>query len=396
MAGGGLRVLAVATKTVDDAGVDPYRDLTLLGLVGLLDPPREEVRPAIESAQKAGVRVVMVTGDQPATARNVAVAVGLVDNGDAESILGADLSGPEALTDQGRRHLLRAPIFARVSPEQKLNLMAVHQDAGSIVAMTGDGVNDAPALKKADIGIAMGQRGTQVAREAADMVLKDDAFSTIVVAIEQGRAIFNNIRRFVLYLLSCNVAEVMVVALASLVNAPLPIRPLQILFLNLVTDVFPALALGVGEGDPGLMEGSPRDPEEPIMTKEHWLAVGGYGAAITLSVLGAFAMALTWLDMREGQAVTISFLTLAFAQLWHVFNMRDRGSDFLRNDVVGNPWVWGSLGLCVGLLLAAVYVPVFADVLGVADPGWKGWVLVTGMSLIPWAIGQALKQVSGQ
>ncbi len=395
MAGGGLRVLAVATKTVDDAGVDPYRDLTLLGLVGLLDPPREEVRPAIESAQKAGVRVVMVTGDQPATARNVAVAVGLVGTGDAESILGADLSGPEALTDEGRGHLLRAPIFARVSPEQKLNLMAVHQDAGSIVAMTGDGVNDAPALKKADIGIAMGQRGTQVAREAADMVLKDDAFSTIVVAIEQGRAIFNNIRRFVLYLLSCNVAEVMVVALASLVNAPLPIRPLQILFLNLVTDVFPALALGVGEGDPGLMEGPPRDPEEPIMTREHWLAVGGYGAAITLSVLGAFAMALTWLDMREAQAVTISFLTLAFAQLWHVFNMRDRGSDFLRNDVVGNPWVWGALGLCVGLLLAAVYVPVFADVLGVVDPGWMGWALVTGMGLVPWAIGQALKQVSG-
>jgi Ca2+-transporting ATPase len=225
------------------------------------------------------------------------------------------------------------------------------------------------------------------------MVLEDDAFSTIVVAIEQGRVIFDNIRWFVLYLLSCNVAEVMIIALASLVNAPLPIRPLQILFLNLVTDVFPALALGVGEGAPAIMERPPRDPREPIMTRSHWLAVAGYGAAITLSVLATFALALTWMGMREDRAITISFLTLALAQLWHVFNMRDRGSGILRNDVTRNIYVWGALALCSTLLLAAVYIPGLADVLKVVDPGARGWALVIGMSLVPWMMGQMLKQV---
>jgi len=391
MAEEGLRVLALATKTVETAEVEPYKDLSFLGLVGLLDPPREEVRPALEAARGAGVRVIMLTGDQPATARNVALAVGLVEDDKAEMVHGMDLKSYEEWAEEERQRILQAPIFARVNPKQKLDLIAVHQDSGAIVAMTGDGVNDAPALKKADIGVAMGQRGTQVAREAADMVLKDDAFSTIVVAIEQGRVIFDNIRKFVLYLLSCNISEIMVVSLASIANAPLPIRPLQILFLNLVTDVFPALALGVGEGDPAIMERSPRDPDEPIMTRRHWLAMAGYGLTITLSVFGALLLAFNWLGMGTKQAVTVSFLTLAFAQLWHVFNMRERGSSLLRNDITGNPFVWGALVLCTGLLLAAVYVPGLADVLRVADPGTRGWAVVISMSLVPWAIGQILK-----
>jgi len=391
MAEEGLRVLALATKTVETAEVEPYKDLSFLGLVGLLDPPREEVRPALEAARGAGVRVIMLTGDQPATARNVALSVGLVEDDKAEMVHGMDLKSYEEWAEEERQRILQAPIFARVNPKQKLDLIAVHQDSGAIVAMTGDGVNDAPALKKADIGVAMGQRGTQVAREAADMVLKDDAFSTIVVAIEQGRVIFDNIRKFVLYLLSCNISEIMVVSLASIANAPLPIRPLQILFLNLVTDVFPALALGVGEGDPAIMERSPRDPDEPIMTRRHWLAMAGYGLTITLSVFGALLLAFNWLGMGTKQAVTVSFLTLAFAQLWHVFNMRERGSSLLRNDITGNPFVWGALVLCTGLLLAAVYVPGLADVLRVADPGTRGWAVVISMSLVPWAIGQILK-----
>lgn len=393
MAEEGLRVLALATKTVETAKVEPYEDLSFLGLVGLLDPPRGEVRPALEASQGAGVRVIMVTGDQPATARNVALAVGLVEDDKVEVVHGMDLQSYEEWTEEERQRILQAPIFARVNPKQKLDLIAVHQDSGAIVAMTGDGVNDAPALKKADIGVAMGQRGTQVAREAADMVLKDDAFSTVVVAIEQGRVIFDNIRKFVLYLLSCNISEIMVVSLASTVNAPLPIRPLQILFLNLVTDVFPALALGVGEGDPVIMERSPRDPDEPIMTRRHWLAMAGYGLTITLSVFGALLLAFNWLGMSTKRAVTVSFLTLAFAQLWHVFNMRERGSSFLRNDITGNSFVWGALVLCTGLLLAAVYVPGLAAVLKVADPGARGWAVVIGMSLTPWAIGQILKRM---
>ncbi len=295
------------------------------------------------------------------------------------------------MTEQEQKRILEAPILARVSPKQKLDLIALYQGNGSVVAMTGDGVNDAPALKKADIGIAMGQRGTQVAREAADMVLKDDAFSTIVVAVEQGRVIFDNIRKFVLYLISCNVSEIAVVFLASLINVPLPIRPLQILFLNLVTDVFPALALGVGEGDPAVMKRRPRDPEEPILTRRHWGAIGGYGLIITISVLGGLGLAFNWLGMEEGQAVTVSFLTLAFAQLWHVFNMRGQDSSLLRNEVTRNPFVWGALVLCIVLLLVAVYLPVLADVLKVVDPGPKGWALVLVMSLMPLVVGQILK-----
>ena len=382
----GLRVIALATKTVEDPDVDPYENLTFLGLAGLLDPPRKAVRDAITACHNAGIDVVMVTGDQPATARNVAREVGLVHDEEVDVVYGQEMS--EELTEEEKRQALDAPIFARVTPKQKLDLIAAHQDAGAIVAMTGDGVNDAPALKKADIGVAMGQRGTQVAREAADMILKDDAFSTIVVAVEQGRAIFNNIRKFVLYLLSCNVAEIMIVGLASVVNAPLPIRPLQILFLNLVTDVFPALALGVGEGDPHIMERPPRDPEEPIIGRQHWAMITGYSALISMAVLAVLAIALTSFGMDQDRAVTLSFLTLAFAQLWHVFNMRDPDASVIRNEVTENPYVWGALVLCIILLLIAVYVPFLADLLGVVDPGLRGWALVIGASIIPLILGQ--------
>jgi Ca2+-transporting ATPase len=391
MAEKGLRVLALATKTAHTCDVGPYENLTFLGLVGLLDPPRMEVRQALDSCKDAGIRVIMATGDQAVTARIIGHAVGLVEDQNPAVVSGMDLKGPEELTPDEQGQLLTVPLFARVSPEQKLDLIALHQANGSIVAMTGDGVNDAPALKKADIGIAMGLRGTQVAREAADMVLKDDAFSSIVVAVEQGRIIFDNIRKFVFYLLSCNVSELMTVTIAALVNAPLPILPLQILFLNLVTDVFPALALAAGEGNPGIMKRSPRDPKEPIVSRRHWLAIGGYGSVMTASVLGAFALALVWLKMGEQKAVTVSFLTLAFAQLWHVFNMREPESSFARNEITRNRFVWGALALCSGLLVATVYVPGLSHALKMAHPGAAGWGLVLAMSSIPFWVGQAVK-----
>jgi len=395
MAENGLRVIATASRTGGSADEDPYRDLTFLGLQALLDPPRGDVRDSIKSAQGAGLRVIMVTGDQPATARNVAHAVGLVEDAEAEVIHGGDVGDLKALSEQERQRVLRAPIFARVSPEQKLDLLGLHQESGAIVAMTGDGVNDAPALKKADIGVAMGERGTEVAKEAADMVLKDDRFSTIVAAIQQGRTIFNNIRKFVLYLLSCNGAEILVVGLASLANAPLPIQPLQILFLNLVTDVFPALALGVGKGDPHIMERPPRDPEERVLMRQHWTGIVGYSAVISAAVLGGLAIAVLWMGMDEARAVTISFLILAFAQLWHVFNMRDHDTGVINNDIVENPWVWGALVLCIGLLLLAVYVPGLATLLKVQASGVEGWALILGMSVIPWFVGLIVKALDG-
>jgi Ca2+-transporting ATPase len=387
----GYRMLALATKQTDVLE-NPYEELTFLGLVAMQDPPREEVSDAINDFKGAGVQVVMVTGDQPLTAKSIGQAVELVGE-DAETILGQELGKIKELDKDERRRFAQASIFARVSPKQKLDLISLYQEQGEVVAMTGDGVNDAPALKKADIGIAMGQRGTQVAREAADMVLEDDAFSTIVLAIRLGRVIFNNIRRFVLYLISCNVSEIMVVFFASLINWPLPIRPLQILFLNLVTDVFPALALGVSKGDASVMRHKPRDKSEAVLTRSHWFAISGYSVMITLSVFGAFALAGFWMGMSTSRTVTISFLTLALAQLWHVFNMRDSGSRFFKNDIVRSPYVWGALFLCLGLLIIAIYVPFLANLLKLEALGFLGWGLAIGFSIIPLIIGQFLKQV---
>ncbi|MFW6193624.1 MAG: cation-translocating P-type ATPase, partial [Gemmatimonadota bacterium] len=386
LAADGLRVLALAERRADDAPEDPFGELTLLGLVGLLDPPRADVRGSIARCDAAGVRVVMVTGDHPDTARNVAEAVGI---GGENALTGADVGGGGPGDSAWRDRVLRAGVVARASPEQKLRLLGLHQDDGQVAAMIGDGVNDAPALQKADIGVAMGERGTQVAREAADIILQDDRFGTIVEAVDQGRSIFANIRKFVVYLLSCNVSEILVVTLATLANAPLPILPLQILFLNLVTDVFPALALGGVEGSPRLMERPPRDPEEPVLTDRHWRSIAGYGAVLTASVLAGLAIAVTVLEMPTSRAVTVSFLILAFGQLWHVFDMAEPESGVLWNEVSRSPLVWGAVVLCVGILLAAVYVAPMARLLDVHRPGAAGWIVVGSLSLTTVVVGRA-------
>ncbi len=389
----GLRVLALATKTVEDDNAEPYENLTLIGCVGLLDPARDDVPDAIERCHQAGIRVVMMTGDQLGTARAIAHDIGLIDDARAPVKLGSEIKPVDELTDDDRNELLQAHVFARVSPRQKLTLIDIHQKAGSVVAMTGDGVNDAPALKEADIGVAMGQRGTEVAKQAADMVLQDDAFPTIVAAVRQGRTIFENIRKFVLFLLSGNMAEIVAVAAAASLNWPLPLLPLQILFLNLVLDVFPALALGVGEGDPHIMEKPPRPSDESTLTPAHWSAIVIYGVIMTLAILGALLAALHWLNFGPEHAVTVSFLTLAFSRLWHVFNMRDNASHWLMNEITRNRYVWGAVVLCAGLILAAVYVPVLAEVLTLHHPGPSGWLLALGASLVPLIVGQLLKAV---
>jgi len=375
----GARVLAVARKWGGSGGEPAYEGLQMVGLLGLLDPPRADARDAVARCQRAGIRVVMVTGDHAATAVSIARAVGLADGA---VVLGRDLA---ALP---RRAMLEAAVFARVAPEQKLDLVRAHQEEGSIVAMTGDGVNDAPALKKADIGIAMGLRGTDVAREAADVVLKDDAFASIVAAIRQGRIIFSNVRKFVFYLLSCNASEILLVSGATVAESSLPILPLQILFLNLVTDVFPALALALGEGEGAVMEQPPRDPREPVLTGRHWAGIAAYGGLMTACALGAHACASEGLGYGEARAVTVAFLTLALAQVLHVFNMRDRGSRFLRNEIVRSPYVWGAVALCAGLLLAAVYVPALSRVLQLPPPDGRGWLVILLSAGLTWVLGQ--------
>ncbi|MFW6134243.1 MAG: cation-translocating P-type ATPase [Elusimicrobiota bacterium] len=393
MAEKGLRTLALAQGYADSVEQEPYKDLTLIGLVGMHDPPRIDVKDSIQACKGAGIRTVMVTGDHALTAKNIGLAVGLIENDTQDVLQGVELEKIEHMDEESKKVILNTSIFARVSPEQKLNLIDTHQKNGSIVAMTGDGVNDAPALKKANIGVAMGMRGTQVAREAADMVLKDDAFSTIVAAVEQGRVIFNNIRKFVVYLLSCNLSEIMTVFLASIANAPLPILPLQILFLNLVTDVFPALALGVGEGDKNIMNKPPRDPTEGVVKKNNWLSIGMYGFVMTVGVLGSLALAMKGLKFDYKQAVSVSFLTLAFSQLWHVFDMRDSKSNIFVNEITRNPFIWGAIVLCIMLLVVAVYVSGIAKILHLTDPGLTGWIIILSISLAIGIVNQIINSL---
>jgi Ca2+-transporting ATPase len=380
----GLRVLACAMKDSTSPDVPPFEDLTFVGLIGLEDPAREDVPQAIQACHDAGIRVIMVTGDHAVTARSIGRAVGLGDTA-SRVAEGEELAW---LASADRGELLKTNIFARVSPAEKLELVRAFQANGEIVAMTGDGVNDAPALRQADIGVAMGLRGTDVAREAAAMILLDDAFPTIAKAIHEGRVIFANIRRFVAYLLSCNLSEVLVVGLAILSALPLPILPLQILYLNLVTDVFPAFALAMGEGERNIMTRPPRDPREPILGRAQWTTIVAHGVALTAGTFGALALSHLWLGLDGKSVVTVTFLTLAFAQLWHVFNMRDPESGLLKNEVTRNPWVWGALLLCIVLLATPPYLPPVAQVLHLVQPDLGMWVVIFGMSLAPLVVTQ--------
>ena len=390
----GFRVLALAERTLPQDIDFEYESLTLLGLACLLDPVRGDVPSAIADARAAGVRVVMLTGDHADTASEIARQAGI--GGESVSVIeeralaGLSDDPPDPTFSQ---RVANADVFARVSPETKLRLVAFFQRRGAVVAMTGDGVNDAPALRKADIGIAMGQRGTDVAREAAHMVLKDDAFPTIIAAMREGRIIFDNIRRFVVYLMSCNVSEVLVVGLAIVVGLPSPLLPLQILYLNLVTDIFPAFALGLGQGEASVLRRPPRDPREPIMDAARWRLMGWLGGFITLATLGAYGLALGDAAIPEGGAVTVAFVTLALAQMWTVFNLRDPGSGIFVNDISRNPLVWAALALCLGLLAAAIWMPQLAAVLGLTWPGWPGLGIAAAASFVPPVLGQGLLEL---
>lgn len=390
----GLRLLAIADKTARSEQEDPYRRLRFLGLAGLVDPPRDDVRDTIQECRTAGIRVIMVTGDQPATAAAIAVQTGLAEEA-PRVIHGSELDAPGQLSEERRKEVLATDIFARVSPAQKLHLIQLMQSEGETVAMTGDGVNDAPALKKADIGVAMGKRGTDAARQVGDMVLQDDAFATIVAAVRYGRIIFGNIRKSVMFMLCTNLAEVMAVVAAAVAGGfsrlPIPLLPLQILYLNVLTDVFPALALGMGAGEPDVMKRRPRPRTEPVLTRRHWLSVGGWAALMAGCVIGALVLAVYALDFETRRAVTVSFLTLAFGKLWFVFNLRSKNSRIMDNDIVRNPYIGAALALCTLLLLAAVYLPGLSAVLKTEPPGSTGWMVVLGVSLIPFAWGQVRK-----
>ena len=385
MAREGLRVLALASGTVAEASEAAVQRLTFIGLVGFADPPAEGVKEAIERLRAAGLRTVMLTGDQRATASAIGRQLHLLTEGEA-IIDGREL---DSLSDSElNTRLAHVAAFSRITPEHKMRLVQALQARGDIVAMLGDGVNDAPALRKADIGVAMGIRGTDVAKEAAAIVLQDDRFDTVTAAVEEGRVIFDNIRKFVFYLFSCNVAEVLVLLCAALAGLPMPLLPLQILWLNMVTDTFPALALAMEPGDSDIMARPPRDPAEALLSRRFLMSVLFYGALITGATLGAF---LLHTGGPERRAQTIAFMTLAFAQLFHLGTARSDRSVLHLKRALANPYAIGALALSIALQLVAAYVDPLPRVLGLTPLSARDWMLVVGCAAIPAIVGQVIK-----
>ena len=280
-------------------------------------------------------------------------------------------------------------------PKQKLDLVKFYQKHNTIVGMIGDGINDAPALKKADIVIAMGIRGTEAAKEVADVILMDDKFTSTELAIRQGRTIFENIRSFVVYLLSCNLAEIIAVAVASLSNLPLPLLPLQILFLNLVTDIFPALALGMGKGHEEIMYLPPRSSNEPIITYKRWISTVVYGLSITAMVLGITIYSHFVMDLSAEVVNNMAFYTLVLAQLLNVFNMPHRKASFFKNEVTANVWVWGAIGLSLLIMVLVYHIPLFEQVLSLVPLSIEQFVIVFLFGISSLLLVQLIKRSGG-
>jgi len=396
LAASGLRVIAGAFKETASKDILLTSNLVFAGLYGMMDPPADDVLAAITECKEAGIRVVMITGDHPATANYIANQLGISDNNAA--IIGKDMQAVSQLSESEKQVWLNTSVFARVTPNHKLDLVTVLQEKGNIVGMTGDGVNDAPALKKADIGIAMGKRGTQVAQEVADMVLKDDKFSSIVHTIKHGRVIFSNIQEFVIYLLSCNLSELFVVSLAALSNLHFQLIPLQILFINLITDVLPALALGVSKGSPFVMKLKPRNPAEPLLKKRQWYAVWIYAAIISLCTLGAVFFSHYVLHTGERfdpkLCNNILFFTLIFCQLFHVFNMASAKTSFTQSEVFRNKYVWYAL-LSSGLIvLSVLFIPPAREALNIQALKVEDWFLVIASAFISLVVIQILKRTN--
>ena len=384
----GLKVLAFAFKEATTIANDNIiSNLTLAGLIGFLDPPRMEVVAALHSCRDAGIKVIMITGDHPATALNIAQKIKLSET---ENVV---INGKELESKLSEKKILSATIFARVTPKQKLDMITLYQKKGNIVAMTGDGINDAPALKKADIGIAMGIRGTQVAQETAAMILKDDSFNSIVEAIMQGRVIFKNIKNFLVYLLSCNLSEIFIVFFYGLFNFPFSILPLQILFLNLVTDIFPALALGLSKGNKLIMKMPPRNPKEAILVKKEWFTIIAYAILMALPIIAVTWYCSYYLKLDAKLCNNLTFLSLALAQLWHVLNLTSNKISFFNNEITKNKFIWFALLLCI-VILAIFYV--FAPlnkIIGLQLLPLNLLLIIVATSFAPIVLIQLLKRL---
>ncbi|MDR2083414.1 MAG: calcium-translocating P-type ATPase, PMCA-type [Bacteroidales bacterium] len=391
MAEQALRVLAIASKNIDKlpGELTPdvlEKELTFIGMVGMIDPPREEVKAAVEKCRNAGIKPVMITGDHRITAMAIAKALGIMKDDD-EALTGTDL---ESMSDKELKSKVESvAVYARVSPEHKVRIVKAFQGNHNVVAMTGDGVNDAPALKLADIGIAMGITGTDVSKEAADVVLADDNFATIVSAVEEGRRIYDNILKAIQFMLSTNIGEILVLFVAVLANWVSPLLPIHILWINLVTDSLPALALSVDPAEKDIMERKPLDGRKGIMTKPFTIRIFLQGIMISLLSLGAYYIGLQT-DIETAQ--TMTFATLAFAQLTFVFTVRSQSRSVFRG-LFSNKKLLLAIALVFGLMVIVLFIPALQSIFHIVRLEGIQWLWVALLSLSPIPITEISKLI---
>lgn len=391
-----LRVMAYAFKPYESLENEELstenieRDMVFVGLTGMIDPPRPEAKAAVEECHNSGIDVFMITGDYFETALAIAKELGIAECED-QAMQGSDLNNK---SEEEIREIVKTKrIFARVSPQNKVQLVNALQANGEVVAMTGDGVNDAPAIKNADIGISMGITGTDVAKDTADMILVDDNFATIVNAVEEGRVIFSNIKKFVNFLLSCNIAEVAIVFLSILFGLPSPLTPIQLLWLNLVTDAFPALALGVEPAEADIMERKPRDPDAAITSGETGKAIIYQSIAITISVLLAYVIGLKYIfpNNIEG-AHTMVFATLITSELLRAFSVRSEKYTLKELGWFSNKNLVKANLLSFALLLIVMYIPILRKLFELEFISWQWWIILL-LSFLPLVIGEIRKKI---
>lgn len=383
MASQALRVLGLAYRQLTrDISLENEsileENLTFVALAGMIDPPRPSAKEAVGTCRTAGIKTVMITGDHKNTAEAIARELRLFAGGNKKILTGPEL---DAMNDyQLQDQVNQISVYARVSPKHKIRIVKALKDVGHIVAMTGDGVNDAPAVKEADIGISMGLTGTDVTKEASSLVLGNDDFATIVAAVEEGRIIYDNIRKFIRYLLSCNVGEVMTMFAATIMGLPLPLIPIQILWMNLVTDGLPAMALGLDPGDPDIMYRRPRNPKESVFAHGLPRRIAVRGAVIALATLFGYITGFYWGGESLEVARTIAFCILVFSQLFYVFECRSERYSIFELGLFTNPYLVGAVASSAVMQLAVIYLPFCQGIFKTVSLNFGHWILIIGLS----------------
>lgn len=393
MAKDALRVLGAACKIIDSKHIEldeVESDLVLIGLIGMIDPPREQVKGSIELCKQSGIKTVMITGDHKNTAFAIAKDLGIAEN-ENQAIFGKELDKMSDLELSEKIENYR--VFARVSPEHKVKIVKALKAKGNVVSMTGDGVNDAPSLKAADIGVAMGISGTDVAKGASDMVLTDDNFSTIVSAIKEGRNIFANIKKSIIFLLSCNIGEIIALFIGILLGWPAPLRPIHLLWVNLITDSFPALALGMDPGDPDVMKDKPRNPKESLFAGSAGISMILNGVLIGGLTLFAFEIGRIRYADSIMHAQTMAFVVLSVSQLFYSLNMRHPRKSIFQLGLFSNKYLIGAILLGILLQEIVITVPFFSSIFKVYDLTSVDWLFVIVLSLIPLILNEIVKLI---